>query len=113
MTYGRYVSVAAWALGIAICTPAAFAKNQNTDIVRWQDSNGEVHFGQQQFAPTRADVHVENVKVLPANSMDVPVNTQQGRRAVGPSVAVVEHKVKTNPRGFRGYNRRHGRANRR
>ncbi|MEM9624429.1 MAG: DUF4124 domain-containing protein [Pseudomonadota bacterium] len=113
MTLIRRVSVALWVVGVALGAPAALA-NKDSGVVRWVDSNGEVHFGQRQFAPAIAGQDVESVKIQPANGMDVPANTQYRSRSssAGPSVALMEHRVKKNPRGFRGFDGRSSRSSR-
>ncbi len=99
------------ALSAVVFVPAAVAGGQSgSDIVRWVDENGEVHFGQKQFAPRVPAEQLQQVRVAPANGMDVPAGTVYKSRSSGrANVAVVEHKVKKNPRGFRGYNGRYRR----
>ncbi len=105
----RQLRETTWAATTALMlsAPSAFADDAATEVARWVDGNGTVHFGNPQFAPARADLEVESIKIKPANGMDVPQNTTYREASSrGPNVAVLDRVVKKNPRGFRGYHRR-------
>ncbi len=79
------------------------------EVVKWVDENGVTHFGNPQFAPSGQGRVVE---VPPANAMDVPDTTTLGRQAAAKNMnmVVLDRPTMENPRGWRGYNKRHRRG---
>lgn len=79
---------------------------QGAEVARWTDAEGNVHFGNPQFAPAGLG---ESVSVRSANGMDRPVEPAT-RNRTRPSVAYVKKAPKKNPQGFRGYSQRRSRT---
>ena len=80
------------------------------EISRWTDAEGNVHFGNPQFAPSGQG---EAVHVHTANAMDVPEVARTRDRAGTPSVSYLKKAAKQNPRGWRGFNARKAKGRRR
>jgi hypothetical protein len=76
------------------------------DIARWTDAEGNVHFGNSQFAPAGK---AEPIAVQAANGMDVPKAPPTANRGGSRSVAHVKKAPKKNKRGWTGYRKKHGR----
>ena len=74
----------------------------DTGIARWTDKNGQVHFGNPQFAPAGESTQVS---VDAANGMVVP-QAISTRTTTSARVAYIKKAGKKNKRGWRGYNQR-------
>ena len=74
------------------------------DVVKWVDEQGITHFSNAQFAPAG---RASEVNLHPANAMDVPDTSSLGQagRTSG-RVAVLKRTHVSNPRGFRGFDKR-------
>ena len=70
-------------------------------IARWTDENGQVHFGNPQFAPAGEAI---NVSVEAANGMVVPQASPGAKTSA--RVAYIKKAPKKNKRGWRGYEKR-------
>lgn len=76
------------------------------EIARWTDAEGNLYFGNPQFAPAGMG---ETVVVKSANGMDRPASPRRPNRA-RPFMATVKKAAKRNPQGFRGFSQRRNRA---
>ena len=92
-------------LALVVCVSFLSEAAVAADVVKWVDENGTTHFGNAQFAPSGAG---EAVALQPANAMDAP-NTdilRQHEVRMPMNAVTIDKKHKTNPRGWRGFDRR-------
>ncbi len=88
---------------VAALLSGAAAAAQAQEISRWTDENGQVHFGNHQFAPQDRS---ERIDVEPANGMVAPdTRPLYPRRASRPGRMVyVPHNTENkHVKGWRGY----------
>ena len=78
-----------------------------TEIMRWVDADGVVHFGDRHAAPQRG---AEVIELRKANGMDVP-EAPAARSAQSANVVRLERGKLENKRGWRGYDSRPRRRN--
>ena len=88
-------------VGLGVLLAAACGVASASEIVRWVDADGVVHFGDRQSAPPTAN----EVEVRPTNGMDVPERLVEVPAKAG-SVVKLDRSKLQNKQGFRGYNSR-------
>lgn len=89
---------------LALCLIAVTGTVQASDdkIARWKDANGVTQFGDASSAPAGAS----EVRVEPANSMDVPQGAPDSRSSSGPVWTVIDQAPKNNRVGWRSKGQR-------
>lgn len=84
---------------ILLLFPSAAAA---TEIMRWVDADGVVHFGDRHAAPQRG---AEVIELREANGMDAP-EVPTARPARSANVVRLDRSKLENKRGWRGYDSR-------
>ncbi len=94
-----------WMVGALLWAVAAWVWAD--DIVRWQDADGQTHFGHASMAPESA----EEVTLGHTNGMDKPVEVRLNRRTGRPNfirLGTGEWRNRVGWRGQRGREQRRG-----